>query len=89
MTKTMAALKQYWETHWDELSKVSKANYDALDALIRADERERVMASAKAMLIRSGVGLRCDDLHHVPKDQHGAGEDCPVEARVRTFFGID
>ena len=47
---TIAAdcLRAFWAQNFPELSLVRKSTYNALDALIRADERERVLVRAVA-----------------------------------------
>ena len=40
--RTRRALTSFWAANFNELSLVRQSTYDVLNALIRADERERI-----------------------------------------------
>lgn len=44
---------------------------------------KRVFDLEKVMRL---VGVRCEHLHHAPHHRHGALDECPVEAKVRTVL---
>jgi hypothetical protein len=63
---------------------IDKARYRAIpaaefDALVT----DRDMLKKALVYVHNTASLRCDDLHHVPRDTHDACSACPVEKRVR------